>query len=155
MNKNSGRIGLGFPIIALMTFYMMSVSCGTVAPDIGENECPEPEDPTTVATVSAVTSGVGGTSSVSTASSVSSVATSTGSGMEAEVYDVPMADEIASRLHSCHKLTYSQLGNFLRNRGVSVPPGGVSDLKNSMVTLFGSTQSLGSIFGGFQRRLYP
>jgi len=148
MNKNSGRIGLGFPIIALMTFYMMSVSCGTVAPDIGENECPEPEDPTTAATVSAVTSGVGGTSSVSTASSVSSVATSTGSGMEAEVYDVPMADEVASRLHSCHKLTYSQLGNFLRNRGVSVPPGGVSDLKNSMVTLFGSTQSLGSIFGG-------
>ena len=55
MNKNSGRIGLGFPIIALMTFYMMSVSCGTVAPDIGENECPEPEDPTIVATVSATT----------------------------------------------------------------------------------------------------
>lgn len=148
MNKKNGRIGLGLPVIVLAASYMMSVACGTVAPDIGENECPEPEDPMTVATVSAVSSGMGGASSVSTSSSVSSAVTSTGSGMEAEVYDVPMADEVASRLHSCHKLTYSQLGNFLRNRGVSVPPGGVSDLKNSTVTLFGSTQSLGSIFGG-------
>jgi hypothetical protein len=63
-------------------------------------------------------------------------------------YDVPAADEIMSRLHSCHKLTYSQLGNFLKNRGVAVPLGAASDLKSTMVTVFGSTQTLGQIFGG-------
>jgi hypothetical protein len=64
------------------------------------------------------------------------------------MYETPGLDEIASRLHSCHKMTYAQLGNFLRNRGVLAPSSAPSDLKTATVTINGAAKTLGSIFGG-------
>jgi len=123
-------------------------SCGSEAPKIGDDFCPEEESD--VASVnssqsSSAVSGVGGSSS----SSSSAVATSSGAGGSVEQkFDPPALDEIMSRLHSCRKLSYQQLGNFLRSRGVAVPPGNVSDIRTTQVSVFGSSQMLGTLFGG-------
>lgn len=138
------------PGIVFVTFYVASSACGSEAPDIGESECPD----------SSVVAGVGGTSVVAASSTVSSMvvtataaetatsAASTGTGMELPQYDAPIADEIASRLHSCHKLSYTQLGNFLRTRGAAIPQGGLSDIRTTQTTIFGQSVTLGSVFGG-------
>ena len=68
--------------------------------------------------------------------------------MELPQYDLPNLDEIASRLHSCHKLSYSQLGNFLKARGVAVPQGGLVDTKMTTTPVFGQNVTLSNIFGG-------
>jgi hypothetical protein len=65
-----------------------------------------------------------------------------------EQYETPKQDEIVSRLHACHKMTYYQLGNFLRARGAAVPDGGLLDVRTSQVSIFGNVQTLGSVFGG-------
>ena len=143
MNKN--KTTLLFPFI-LAALFMTFMSCGSTAPDIGENECPVDDDSASSSiTVSVVSSGTGGTISTS---STSAVASSSGSGMQVQEYDIPLDSEIATRLHSCHKLTYAQLGNFLRSRGVIIPPGNAADLKTTQVNIFGSMQTLGSVFGG-------
>lgn len=141
-------------LFGIFTTFLLINSCGSTAPDIGENDCPQIEDPqgATVSTVvdasSSTTGGMGGSSSSSSSVGVDPVATSTGSGMQLPQFDVPVNDEIMSRLHGCRKLTYNQLGSFLRSRGVMIPPGTVSDVRTTQVNVFGQTVTLGSIFGG-------
>lgn len=125
---------------------MLFVACGSTASDIDPTDCPQ-EGTGSVSVVSVVstvssTSGEGG--------SMQTAATSAGVGGMTMLpeYDAPMADEIASRLHSCHKLSYVQLGNFLRNRGVAVPINASSDLKTVTVSVFGANQTLSQVFGG-------
>ena len=136
-----------FGIIAAV-FYGV-VSCGTTAPDVGENECFGGDEE--------VAAGSGGSASVMTGVVTSGEASSmSGAGAgspevnnpEVQEYDVPHPDEISSRLHSCHKLTYSQLGNFLSARGVAVPRGNLLDTKNTQTNIFGTQQTLSAIFGG-------
>ena len=132
--------GLLFSVILVGSF-----ACGSNSPDIGENECPDQNEvvsSTTTTQVSSVvvTTGAGGSINVSASSSTG--------GEPQQKFDVPSSDEIMSRLHSCHKLSYQQLGNFLRSRGASIPPGNVSDVRTTQVSILGVTQTLGSIFGG-------
>lgn len=129
-----------------------AIACGSTAPDIEEGYCPKEEElsssqsSVTVATVAASTSTSGGAEGVGGASSNQS---STSSGMgDLPQYEAPALDEIMSRLHSCHKLTYVQLGNLLRSRGVAIPPGNVTDIKTTQISVFGMIQTLGSVFGG-------
>jgi len=139
------------PGLVFLTFYAFSASCGSTAPDVGENYCPDNEivdysvasSTSSVASSNVATSGAGGsTTDVSTA-------TSTGSSMqEVDPYETPNLDEIASRLHSCHKLSYVQLANFLRSRGVAIPPGTVTDTRMTQISVFNQTTTLGSVFGG-------
>ena len=133
----------------VMSLFVFSAACGTTAPNIGPSDCPQ-EDPSTATVVSSVvttatsTAGSGGSNTTT-----STVASSGAGGMSMlPKYETPAADEILSRLHSCHKLTYTQLGNFLKNRGVAIPTGAASDLKTATVTVFGSTQTLSQLFGG-------
>lgn len=138
-------------LFGIFTTFLLINSCGSTAPDIGENDCPQVEDPqgVTVGTVVAVSSSVtGGTGGSSSSAGADPVTTSTGSGMQLPEFDVPMNDEIVSRLHGCRKLTYGQLGSFLRARGVMIPPGTVSDVRTTQVNVFGQTVTLGSVFGG-------
>lgn len=124
------------------------ISCGTSPPDIDPSYCSDDDtnvvesqsvQSSIVVSSTSVTSGAGGTETVTTS----------GGGMsDVPEYESPQLDEISSRLHSCHKLTYSQLGNLLRNRGAVIPPGEVSDLRTTQVSVFGMTQTLGSVFGG-------
>ncbi len=124
------------------------VSCGSDAADINEGDCEQQKQSSSVSTqqsssaTSSVASGGGEKQDqpISTGGS--------GGSSQLPSYDVPTPDEISSRLHSCHKLSYSQLGNFLRARGVAVPFGNVSDVRTTQVSVFGMTQTLGSIFGG-------
>ena len=150
MRKNTGNWAL--PGIVFVGAFAMSAACGSEAPNLSGSECPVQENPSTTVTSTSATTGAGGTTTSGPASTAASVTVttgaSTGSGMEAPQYDVPAADEITARLHSCHKLTYAQIGNFLRARGVLVPPGNVSDLSSTMVTINGVNKTLGSIFGG-------
>ena len=153
MRQNRMRWAL--PGIVFASSFAMSAACGSEAPNISGNDCPVQEAPTTtvVTTTTGATSGAGGTTSASTAAVTAAVtattgATSTGSGMQAPMYDVPEATEIVSRLHACHKLTYNQLGNFLRSRGAFVPDGSVSDLATTTVMINGVTKTLGMLFGG-------
>jgi len=151
---------VGLSTLGIVGLILGFNACGAEAPAIGENYCPDIEDSTSPsATIGVVASsssttggGVGGASGSATASTGSGEEMSTGSGMEEEEplpeYDVPAYDEIMSRLHSCHKLTYVQLGNFLRARGVAIPQGGVSDIRTTMTPVFGQSVTLGSIFGG-------
>jgi hypothetical protein len=137
-------------LFGLLILFVVIASCGTTPADIGENTCSE-QVSSSSHSASSSTVGSGGTATV-----VSSVSSSTAGGSQegmggmsvVPAYDVPAADEVFSRLHSCHKLTYTQLGNFLRSRGVAVPQGNVQDLKSTQVTIFGATQTLGSVFGG-------
>jgi hypothetical protein len=130
--------------------FLFFLACGTTSPDIDPSDCPQ-EDPnstvssTSMVSVSSSAIGSGGSSTIS-----SSVVASTGVGgmMMLPNYETPGADEIISRLHSCHKLTYAQLGNLLRGRGVAIPTGVLSDLKNVTVNIFGMPQTLSQIFGG-------
>ena len=129
---------------AVFTF---GLSCGATAPDIKDGVCPEDGEPSSVVTsvvsVSASSNGAGGSSSAPSSQA------SVGSGMDEEVvYDPAQHDEIMSRLHSCKKLTYSQLGNFLQSRGVAVPLNVSSDLKSTTVSVFGMSQTLTQLFGG-------
>jgi len=141
MNKN---------LFGFATLFVLILACGSTPPDIEEYDCPEQEAVSSVSSSSMA--GSGGTNSlVSTSSSSSSSGSSQdGSGGMSVVpsYQPPAADEIISRLHSCHKLSYTQLGNLLRSRGASIPQGSVSDLKTTQVTIFGASQSLGNVFGG-------
>jgi len=154
MRKNTGNWAL--PGVVFVGAFAMSAACGSEAPELSGSDCPTQENPsTTVSSTSAATTGAGGntnagaTSTTSTSTSVAATTgASTGTGMEAPMYDVPAADEIASRLHACHKMTYAQLGNFLRNRGVSAPQVGLSDTKTTTVTINGVSKSLGAVFGG-------
>ena len=136
-------------LVGLICAFLLVASCGSQAPDVGENYCPELDE-----TVGLSTVGSGGTTQISStsstvASNTTSTATSSTGGTEEIVqFDAPNADEISSRLHSCHKLTYVQLGNFLRNRGVALPPGSVSDTKGTSVSIFGQSTTLSSVFGG-------
>jgi len=133
------------PGLVFVALYSLSAACGSEAPDVGENNCQEYD--------SSVVAGGGGSSWSSTTTVASSVAqavvasTATG-GFENSQYDVPNHDEISTRLHSCHKLSYVQLGNFLRARGVAIPQGNISDTKMTQTTVFGANQTLGSVFGG-------
>jgi len=138
------------PGVLFVTFYTLSAACGAEAPDIEEGYCPEDN-------VSSSTTGAGGTnvstgsSSAETATTVVSTAlssTSSGDFEEGQQYETPYPDEIATRLHSCHKLSYVQLGNFLRARGVAIPQGDVTDNRTTQTVVFGMTQTLGSLFGG-------
>ncbi len=150
MRKHTGNWAL--PGIVFVGAFAMSAACGSEAPNISGSECPVQENPSTTVTSTSATTGAGGTTTSGPASTAASVTVttgaSTGSGMEAPQYDVPAADEIATRLHACHKLTYEQLGTFLRARGVLVPSGAPSDLKTEIVTINGTPMTLGSIFGG-------
>ena len=150
MRKNTGNWAL--PGIVFVGAFAMSAACGSEAPNLSGSDCPVQENPSTTVTSTNATTGTGGTTTSGPASTAASVTVttgaSTGSGMEAPQYDVPAADEIAARLHSCHKLTYAQLGNFLRARGVLVPSGAPSDLKTAMVTINGVNKTLGALFGG-------
>jgi len=154
MHKNTMK-KLGWSTLGIITTFLMFNACGSTAPDIDESYCPDVEDlsvSVTVVSVAASTSattsggGVGG-SQVSTGSGEE---VSTGSAMEEELpqYDIPNQDEIMSRLHSCRKLTYAQLGNFLKARGVAVPTGNLLDNRTTMTNVFGQSVTLGNIFGG-------
>lgn len=132
---------------AVISIFAVFTACGTTPPEIGSSDCPQDEPSTaTVSTVvsnSSSVTGVGGSSSSATTSS----AGVGGMSMLPE-YDTPGSDEINSRLHSCRKLSYLQLGNFLKNRGVAVPINASSDLKNTVVNVFGVNQTLSQLFGG-------
>jgi len=134
----------------LLGLIICIAGCGSIAPEIDENYCSEQDLGVTTAALS--TAGSGGANSATATSTNTSLsatsAASTGSGIEVTIYDTPMADEVASRLHSCHKLTYSQLGNFLRHRGAAIPQGNISDVKTTQTNIFGMNQTLGNIFGG-------
>jgi|GEM_PF-2455766 len=140
------------PGIVFVSSFAMSAACGSEAPSIGSDDCPTEETPGTTVTTTVATTGAGGTTAASTSATTVTTAvtaTSTGSGMQPQDSFIPPdAAEIASRLHGCHKVTYFQLGNFLRRRGVAVPPGDISDLKTTQVNIFGSMQSLQQVFGG-------
>lgn len=127
---------------------LFCISCGSDAADINGGNCEWNESNT-----SNVTSQLASSSSSTTSGEKQDpeqTISSGGSGGSSQLpsYDIPSPDEIYSRLHSCRKLSYSQLGNFLRSRGVAVPHGNVSDVKTTQVSIFGSMQTLGSIFGG-------
>jgi len=125
------------------------VACGSTSPDIGQSECYDENDSVVITTQTANSSVSGGGGNIP--ENTTSVATSSsGSGGFQQIpeYETPGLDEIMSRLHSCHKLTYSQLGNFLKNRGVSVPINISSDIKTNTTSIFGMTQTLSQIFGG-------
>lgn len=151
---------LGLSTLGIIGLILGFNACGATSADIDGTYCPDIEDPTGPSTVVSVVAsssssttggGVGGASGSATASSGSGEEmTTTGSGMEEELpkYDLPAYDEIVSRLHSCHKLSYVQLGNFLRARGVAVPQGNVSDIRTTTTPVFGQSVTLGSIFGG-------
>lgn len=138
------------PGLVFLVFYALSSACGSEAPNIGANNCPD----------DVVAAGSGGTSVVVASSSINAVSattgmseevsavTTTGSGMELPQYDPPAADEVISRLHGCHKLSYVQLGNFLRARGAVIPQGNLSDIRTTQTTVFGQNVTLGSVFGG-------
>lgn len=138
-------------LFVLVTSFVLSTSCGTTPPDIDPSDCPQ-EDPvaTVSSTIATVTTSVTATGTGGSSSTTSSSAASSGTGGSSMLpeYDAPGADEIMSRLHSCRKLTYTQLGNFLRNRGVTVPVGTSSDLKSVTVNVFGGTLTLNQVFGG-------
>lgn len=138
-------------LFTFVSAFALHSACGSTPPDIDPSDCPQQENPnstassTSVAASVASTVGSGGSSSTMASSSSSNGAG--GMSMLPE-YDVPAADEIISRLHSCRKLTYTQLGNFLKNRGVALPTSAASDLKSATVSVFGMTQTLSQIFGG-------
>jgi hypothetical protein len=135
------------PGLVFVIFYLIS-ACGAEAPEIGENFCPEIPNQAGAGGTSMVTVSVSATVT-STSQSITSVGSSMGSGgMELPKYDVPNLDEIASRLHSCHKFSYVQLGNFLRSRGAIIPQGNLSDTKATTTPIFGQNVTLSSVFGG-------
>ncbi|MBM4358054.1 MAG: hypothetical protein FJ096_08075 [Deltaproteobacteria bacterium] len=142
------------PGIVFVSSFAMSAACGSEAPSIGSDNCPSEETPGTTVTTTVATTGAGGTTAASTSAATGTTtvvtATSTSSGMQPpqDPFVPPDASEVASRLHACHKLTYAQVGNFLRNRGVAIPPGNVSDVKTTQTMIFGMNQTLQTIFGG-------
>lgn len=138
------------PGAVFLTAYAFSSSCGSTAPDIEEGYCPKEEIVVSdVATVGSTVSSTVTTAGVGGSPADQSTVASTGSGIEEQSqYDAPNLDEVVSRLHSCHKLSYVQLGNILRSRGVALPPGNISDIRTTQTTVFGMTQTLGSLFGG-------
>jgi hypothetical protein len=147
---------LNIGLYSLM-FALVLTACGSIAPDVGQNSC---EDNTVTAsnsqnqsaTISTTANtgigGAGGSTGFGGTVDPSSSASNTGGSTPQPKYDSPTLDEITSRLHSCHKLTYAQLGTLLRNRGAAIPNGLVQDLKNTQVQIFGATQTLGNVFGG-------
>lgn len=130
-------------IFIAATFCGLLASCGAEAPNIRGNECSE--KPLT---------GTGGTASPQSSASSIASSTSTGQdgqgGAEAEkiTYEVPLESEVLTRLHGCRKFTYTQLGNFLRSRGAIIPQGNLSDLRTTQTTVFETSTTLGTIFGG-------
>jgi hypothetical protein len=143
------KINIGWLVLGTLTL----IACGTTPPNIGENYCPDDEGTTSteavsVASSTASSSTAGGFGGAGVGGSSMQSATSGGGSEQLPVFEAPKLDEIISRLHSCHKLTYSQLGSVLRNRGAVIPPGNVSDLKTTQISIFGMTQTLGSVFGG-------
>jgi hypothetical protein len=146
------KYNIGWFVAGITSLYMFSNACGSVAPDIETNSCLDQEVSNTATASIASTSDISSSSVTAAGSggnSASVTSGSTGGGMQQPIqYDTPALDEIMSRLHSCHKLTYTQLGTLLHNRGVAIPPGNVTDLKSTQVQIFGMTQTLSNIFGG-------
>lgn len=148
---NIGRIITGVTFI-----YMTANSCGPVPPDIDPNSCLDQDASNTVVASTASTSGTshsavtaGGSGGSGGYSVTSASVTVTSGGMQnPDQYEEPALDEIMSRLHGCHKLTYAQMGALLRSRGAVIPLGNVADLKLTQVQIFGMTQTLSNIFGG-------
>ncbi len=146
----SNRRHWALPGIVFASAFAMSAACGSQGPDIGQANCPkENANPTTTSGSGAGTTGAGGaTSSGATSGATTTAATSgSGGGMQAK-YDTPSAEEIASRLHSCHKLPYNMLSTFLSRRGVAVPTPTSSDMKTTPLMVFGSSTTLAAILGG-------
>lgn len=139
-------------MLGVITTFLMLDACGSDAVDIGEGNCPDVQPSVTLSVVTtgdaaatvATSGGSGGAFPPVTNQSVT-----TSGGMEqVEQYETPKQDEVVSRLHACHKMTYHQLGNFLKTRGVAVPDGGLSDVRTTQTNIFGTMQTLGSVFGG-------
>jgi len=139
--------------LGLAALFGASAACGAEPANLDE-DCPQDtgaggatttastgpsQASSQVASSSVASSGVGGGSVASSG---------VGGGSEGPMFETPNADEIASRLHACHKLSYAQVGTFLRSRGAPIPPTGVGDLKTTTVSVLGSNQTLGALFGG-------
>lgn len=134
-----------YSLISLTTI----IGCGSTAPNIDEGYCPD--DMEVVEQGSTVSSAISSSVSGGGASAVdmnASQASSGGTDVPTNEFEAPNLDEISTRLHSCHKLSYNQLGNFLKNRGAIIPFGSTLDTKNTQVQIHGMTQALGSVFGG-------
>jgi hypothetical protein len=154
------RLSWALPGIVFASAFAMSAACGSQGPgDIGSAECPKDNGTTGVTTTGAGTTGAGGTTTTTTTTTTSAT-TSTGSGMMQQAYDPPSAEEIASRLHSCHKLPFNVLATMLQRRGVAmvtVPTtplfttaaqANTYDGKNTPVMSFGQSTTLGKLLGG-------
>jgi len=137
--------------IVIFSFVLLLQSCGAPVADVGENDCAKDSVNSSVQSSSVAVSVASGTTSATSGAdgSVNDPQSSSSSGMnDLPNFEAPMQDEISTRLHGCHKLSYIQLGNFLKSRGVAVPMGNVSDVRTTQISVFGSSQTLGSIFGG-------
>lgn len=137
------------PGILFLTFYGLSAACGSDASGVGEDRCYDGSSSITGIGGSSVSS-VATDSSISVSSVVTNAASTSSGGVDVDEqqYDVPNQDEVFTRLHGCRKLSYSQLGSFLRARGVAIPQGNVTDTRMTQVSIFGTNQTLGSVFGG-------
>ncbi len=154
------RLSWALPGIVFASAFAMSAACGSQGPgDIGSADCPKDNGTTGVTSTGAGTTGAGGTTTTST-SVATGTATSTGSSMMAQVYDPPSAEEIATRLHSCHKLPFNVLATMLSRRGVAmstlpttplfttVGQANTYDGKMTAVMSFGVGTTLGKLLGG-------
>jgi hypothetical protein len=152
-HKRWSQKNWALPGLVFVSAFAMSAACGSQGPDLPGGNCPDnSDDPvatattaTTGTTATTATTGAGGTTASSTAATT---AASSGAGAGPAKYELPAADEIATRLHSCHKLQLSTVGTFLANRGVAIPLTNGMDTAATQVSIFGAMQTLGSIFGG-------
>lgn len=124
------------------------LSCGSADPNIGPSICPEDELVDSHQASSVVSTTSAESSQQTSASASTSGSGGSGGSEPVPDWENPGLDEIMSRLHACRKLTYAQLGNFLKNRGVAVPVGVSSDLKMTTAQVFGTSQTLSQLFGG-------
>ncbi len=141
--------------------FALSAACGSQGPgDLTQADCAN-DGSSAAKTTAAATAGAGGTTSgPATSSSTGMPSGSTGSGAMAPQYDPPSPEEIASRLHACHKLPFNVLATFLSRRGVSmvnlpttpyftsVAQANSYDGKNTAVTTFGASTTMGKLLGG-------
>jgi len=148
-NKTLKTVSLS--ILGIITTFLMLDACGSEAADVGSGNCPDDQfgDVTSSSSSSVVMTATAVVGSGGSSPTVVGQSASAGGGAEqVEQYEAPNQDEVTTRLHSCHKLTYYQLGNFLKARGVAIPDGGLPDLRTTQTNVFGMTQTLGSVFGG-------
>jgi hypothetical protein len=132
--------------------FALSAACGSQGPgDVAQADCGD--DGASSAKTTAATGAGGSTAGPSTVAS-------SGSGAMVPQYDPPTAEEIASRLHGCHKLPFDVLATFLSRRGVAMvglpttpfftspQQANTYDGKNTPVTSFGVPTTLGKLLGG-------